>query len=184
MKNVSTTLDNGKVVNGDYFDENDFKKIVNTFVLWNEINELTKSLDARGMNIPDIVSEGLYCYCFNAIRTNGSKSNAGSFDAVTLDTKKGIQIKSTSIDNDCTSFGPKSHWDELIFMDFIPNGKIDGQVDFYLIKQDLSKIILDAKKGETFEDQQKQGRRPRLSIKKSIIIPQGLKPIKTIKLLK
>lgn len=184
MEKVYTKLKDGTQVNGDKFDREDFVKIMNTFVLWTEINDLTKSLNARGINIPEIISEGIYCYSFNAIRTNGSASGAGSYDAVSLDTGRGIQIKSSSIEFDCTSFGPDSKWDDLIFMDFCPNGKIDGHVDIYLIEQDFSKMVLDAKKNETFEDQQKQGRRPRFSIKKSIIIPNKLKPIRRINLLK
>lgn len=184
MEKVSAKLKDGTPVYGDKFDHDDFIKIMNTFVLWTEINDLTKSLNARGINIPEIISEGLYCYSFNAIRTNGAASGAGSYDAVSLDTGRGIQIKSSSIEFDCTSFGPDSKWDDLIFMDFCPNGKVDGTVNFYLIKQDFRNMVLDAKKNETFEDQQKQGRRPRFSIKKNIIIPYKLKPIKTIKLLK
>lgn len=184
MKKVETKLKDGTVVNGDKFDHDDFIKIMNTFVLWNEINDLTRSLNARGINIPEIISEGLYCYYFNAIRTNGSESGAGSYDAVSLDTGRGIQVKSSSIEFDCTSFGPDSKWDDLVFMDFCPNGKVDGQVDFYLITQDITKLVLNEKKGETFEMQQKEGRRPRFSIKERIIIPYKLKPIKTIRLLK
>lgn len=184
MEKVETKLKDGTVVKGDKFDHDDFIKIMNTFVLWNEINDLTRSLNARGINIPEIISEGLYCYCFNAIRTNGSESGAGSYDAVSLDTGRGIQVKSSSIEFDCTSFGPDSKWDDLVFMDFCPNGKVDGQVDFYLITQDITKLVLNEKKGETFEMQQKEGRRPRFSIKERIIIPNKLKPIKTIHLLK
>ena len=43
-------------------------------------------------------------------------------------------------------------------------------------------IILSASKGETFADQQAQGRRPRFSIKKEIIEKNGYKPDKTVSL--
>ena len=46
---------------------------------------------------------------------------------------------------------------------------MDGSVDIY--KLDFEKIkrtIVNRKKGETFEMQQEQGRRPRLSLKKLI----------------
>jgi hypothetical protein len=62
-------------------------------------------LGGRKINIPDVISEGIYCYLFNCARTNGS---AKSYDAVDLKTKEGIQIKSASIHDDCTSFGPTS----------------------------------------------------------------------------
>ncbi len=118
-------------------------------------------------------------YLFNAVRTNGT---ARSYDAVDLVTHEGIQVKSTSIESDLTSFGPTSTWDVLIFMDFAPTGVVDGTVDIYRINTHPRDIVLNRKKGETFTDQQMQGRRPRLSIKAQIINPEGLKPIKTIKL--
>lgn len=67
-------------------------------------------------------------------------------------------------------------------MDFAPTGVVDGVVDIYRIDTHPRDIILNKKKNETFTDQQKQGRRPRLSIKDQIITPEGLKPIKTVKL--
>ena len=95
-----------------------------------------------------------------------------------------VQVyKSCSIDNDCTSFGPTSTWDELYFADFAPNGYVDGNVWFYKIDCDIYSIVLNAKKGETFKDQQLQGRRPRFSIKSTIIKAQGLKPVLKINLL-
>ena len=44
-------------------------------------------------------------------------------------------------------------------------------------------LILNSKKAETFRDQQRQGRRPRLSIKDKIINPLSLTPIKKINLM-
>jgi hypothetical protein len=44
-------------------------------------------------------------------------------------------------------------------------------------------MVLNQEKSETFKEQQLQGRRPRLSIKKSIIIPSNKKPILEINLL-
>lgn len=179
MKKIKTKLKNGQVVIGDQFDMNDYTKFVIIFKSWLKINKLLQSLGGRSMNVPDVISEGLYCYFFNAVRTNGT---AYSYDAVDLVTHEGIQVKSTSIDDDLTSFGPRSSWDVLIFMDFAPAGVVDGTVDIYRIDKDFSNIELN-QRGETFADQQNQGRRPRLSIKSSIIGLDKLKPIKTIKLI-
>ena len=60
---------------------------------------------------------------------------------------------------------------------------IDGEIWFYKIESDdIYNLVLNSKKGETFADQQKQGRRPRFSIKKSIIEAKGLQPVKKINL--
>lgn len=180
MKKVNTTLKDGAVVIGDQFDSDDFAQFKIIFQGWMNLNKLLQSLGGRGLNVPDVISEGLYCYLFNAIRTNGT---AHSYDVVDLVTHEGIQVKSTSIGSDLTSFGPTSTWDVLIFIDFAPSGLVDGRVDIYRIDTHPGDIVLNSKKGETFTDQQKQGRRPRLSIKSQIINPQGLKPIKTIQLI-
>ena len=182
MRKMQVKLKNGMVVVGDYFDDEDYEKIKTIFQKWLEINGNLKALGGRTLNVPDVVSEALYCYFYNAIRTNGNESGAGSYDAVDIADGSGVQVKSTSIKEDLTSFGPHSTWDKLFFLDFCPNGTVDGQVDVYEIKDDVKGIILNASKGETFADQQAQGRRPRFSIKKEIIQKNGYKPDKTINL--
>jgi hypothetical protein len=182
MEKKSVTLKkDGSIVIGDMFQEHDFVKIKAIFKLWMEVNENIRSLNGRAINIPEILSEGIYAYLFDALRTNNT---AYSYDCVDIISGEGIQVKATSIQDDLTSFGPKSTWDKLIFMDFAPNGYIDGNVDIYHIPDEkLYTIILNKAKHETFEDQQLAGKRPRLSIRNQFIIPLGLKPIKSISLL-
>lgn len=180
MKKESITLKDGTVVIGDAFDKKDLKKLQEIFSDWLVINKKTKSLGGRGLNVPDVFSEALFCLAFNAIRTNGT---AYSYDCVMRGTGEGVQIKSASIKTDCTSFGPTSTWDLLYFVDFIPNDTIDGKVCIYKIEDDdIYNAVLNSKKNETFKDQQKQGRRPRLSIQ-NIIRRKKLKPVKVIDIL-
>ena len=154
MEKICTRLKNGELVWGDKFDENDFKELKNIFQDWINLNKRVKRLGGRNLNVPDVLSEALYCYFFNAIRTNGT---AHSYDAVDIKTGEGIQIKSASIKDDCTSFGPTSTWDRLYFVDFAPNGNVDGNVFFYeIISDNINKLVLNKKDNETFEDQQKQ----------------------------
>ncbi len=181
MKKETIILKDGSQVVGDAFDFEDFKKLQDIFKDWLKINKKLKELGGRNLNVPDVFSEALFCLAFNAIRTNGT---AYSYDCVIRNTGEGVQVKSASIPNDCTSFGPTSTWDLLYFADFAPNGKVDGCVKFYKIEdQDVYSLVLNSKKHETFKDQQLQGRRPRFSIQDSIIRPKGLKPIKTIDLI-
>ena len=180
MKQEMIKLKDGSTVIGDAFDEKDFALLQEIFNDWLEMNKKLKSLGGRGLNVPDVFSEALFCLAFDAVRTNGT---AHSYDCVLRKTGEGVQVKSASIPNDCTSFGPTSTWDLLYFADFAPNGKVDGEVKFYKIEDDdVYNLVLNASKGETFRDQQKQGRRPRFSIQSSIIKPKKLKPIKTISL--
>lgn len=182
MKNCSVTLKNGITVIGDEFDSNDFKLLKIIFKKWLNINNDLKSLKGRSLNVPDVFSEALFCIAFDAIRTNNN-SNAHSYDCVIKETGEGVQVKSASIPNDCTSFGPTSTWDLLYYADFAPNGYVDGNVWFYKIdSSDIYSLVLNKKKNETFSDQQKQGRRPRFSIKSRIIKEKKLSPIKKISL--
>jgi hypothetical protein len=173
MRKLEVQLHNGTVVLGDYFEESDFDKIKAIFKKWQDINADLNILGGRALNVPDVVSEAIYCYFFDAVRTN---KTAKSYDAVNIVNHDGVQIKSTSINTDLTSFGPRSTWDELYFIDFAPNGKVDGMVDIYKIDTDIRDIVLN-NKGETFANQQAQGRRPRFSIKQKIIAQQNLQPI-------
>lgn len=178
MRKETINLKDGTVVEGDAFDNKDFDLLREIFKDWLVMNEKLKSLGGRGLNVPDVFSEALFCLVFNAVRTNGT---AHSYDCVIRGTGEGVQVKSASIPNDCTSFGPTSTWDLLYFADFAPNGEVDGLVKFYKIEDDdVYNLVLNAKKSETFKDQQGQGRRPRFSIQSKIIKPKKLKPIKTI----
>lgn len=181
MEKICTRLKNGELVWGDKFDENDFKELKNIFQDWINLNKRVKRLGGRNLNVPDVLSEALYCYFFNAIRTNGT---AHSYDAVDIKTGEGIQIKSASIKDDCTSFGPTSTWDRLYFVDFAPNGNVDGNVFFYeIISDNINKLVLNKKDNESFEDQQKQKRRPRFSVKNRFIKPLSIEPVFKIKLI-
>lgn len=180
MKKTLIQLKDGTKVYGDEFDSQDFLQLKNIFKKWLNINADLKALGGRNLNVPDVFSEAVFCITFDAVRTNAT---AHSYDCVMKETGEGVQVKSASIPNDCTSFGPTSTWDLLYFADFVPNGKIDGEIWFYKIESDdVYNLVLNNKKGETFADQQKQGRRPRFSIKKSIIEAKGLQPVKKINL--
>ena len=179
MKEVGVKLHDGTFVTGVEFDDNDYSQLKSIFRDWMAINEKLKKLGGRNLNVPDVFSEALFCYFFDAIRTNDT---AYSYDCVSKD-GRGIQVKSASIPNDCTSFGPKSTWDDLYYVDFAPNGFVDGVVKFYKIDVDFSDFILNKKKRETFKQQQEQGRRPRFSIKQLLIDAYGLEPCRTINLM-
>lgn len=179
MKKTKVKLSDGTIVTGDEFDNTDFIKLKEIFKKWQSINKELKSLGGRNLNVPDVFSEALFCIFFNSVRTNNT---AHSYDCVSKDTGNGIQVKSASIPNDCTSFGPNSTWDELYYVDFAPNGYVDGNVYFYKIENSIYDIVLNEKKNQTFREQQLQGRRPRFSIKNKIINPENLKPVLKINL--
>lgn len=101
-----------------------------------------------------------------------------SFDCINVKTGSRIQIKASSVISDLTSFGPKSEWDELFFLDF---SKGDGSFKVYKIEPDwiYNQMV---NKNQSFQQQQEENRRPRFSIIEEIIKTRKLKPIKICKL--
>lgn len=166
---------------GDFFEESD-KEILNKYYhSWKSLNEVNVSFGMRRANLPEMLSEGLASVLFGWVRTNGtviSGCTSSSCDLIDLDRGKLIQLKgcSTTADRDAgpTSFGPRTEFDELVFM------HLDCETDtanFYLLDADTYKDWK-VNRTETIADQQAQGRRPRTTILPKIK-ESGLNPIIT-----
>ena len=163
-----------------YFNKADGKKWKQIFDQWKKLKIGLQKYNSRGPNFPEGLSEVAFCLWSGSgryIKIKGVKKGiAGSFDTFNLDKARAEQIKACSIDEDLTSFGPKSKWDDLYFLDFYRDGKVDGTFDVYLIpnklidSQNLNKV-------EKFIDQQVQKRRPRFSLKKELIPKYKIKPL-------
>lgn len=158
------------------FDSNDDILLNQLYKDWRALSTILQSIGGRGVNLPEVLSEAIFCRITNAVRINKSIPGANSsFDCYNLNSKKRIQVKACSVLPDLTSFGPNSVWDEIYFMDFYNEGNWDGSIDVYLIPNEL---IYNHKvnASQTMKDQQKQGRRPRFSIYKEVILAQRLTP--------
>lgn len=121
--------------------------------------------------MPEALSEGAFCHFMKVGRLISCTGNVdSSFDCVDYNNKDDsgnntrIQVKASSVEKDVTSFGPKSEWDEIYFCDF---SKLNYTFYVYLIPNDL---IYNHKVNatQTMKDQQRQGRRPRMSLKSII----------------
>ena len=156
------------------FNESDRQELFKIYTNWRELSINAQHLGGRGTNLPEILSEGIFCLETNSVRVDKSISGANSsFDAYNLSTSKRIQIKAASVIPDLTSFGPKSVWDELYFVDF---SRLDGTFDIYFIpSEEIYNMYVN--KNETMREQQQKGKRPRFSIYTKIIKDQGLIPI-------
>lgn len=162
-----------------FFGESDRINLSHIYSHWRTLSKTLRKLKSRSINLPEGLSEGAFCLEMKTTRLTNSIPGANtSFDCYDISTNSRIQVKACSILPDLTSFGPKSVWDKLYFCDFYREGKWDGSFDIYLIDND---DIYNHKVNstQTLKDQQKQGRRPRFSIYKSIIQTKGLRPIKT-----
>lgn len=137
---------------------------------WKDLNSYVKSVSTRGINMPDVISEPIGCYCL------GFEWNRGkSGDATDPKTGDKIEFKATSkFDGDLSSFGPKCVFDNLVFLRF----NIENNYVFIYIlninSSDFDKLKVNNK--ETVEDQKKQGRRPHVSLNELFVKRLNLKP--------
>ncbi len=162
------------------FDKADAKQWKKLWNSWKELKMGLREYKTREPNLPEGLSETAFCMYSGSHRLIDIKGNCNkSADTYNLTTKQAEQIKATSVKGDLTSFGPKSKWDVLYFLDFFRDGSMDGSFDIYEVNKDLiySTIVNKGKK-ETFKDQQAQGRRPRLSLK-ALIKLHSISPIAT-----
>ena len=174
-----------------FFEKKDRKILYDIYKTWVSLSKNLKKVHGRRINIPEGLSEAAFCLemgenniaRFLKLINGKKKKEKVSFDCFNIENNSRIQVKASSVESDLTSFGPKSVWDELYFLDFYRNGKWDGSFDIYKIdNEDIRSMSVNKK--ETLEDQQKGKRRPRFSIIDGIIKPKHLKPIKTGYILK
>ena len=159
------------------FDKTDRAAWKETFDYWKNLKTAMRNYNAREPNFPEGLSEVAFCLWSGSVRKIKSSGNS-SFDTFNLRTRRAEQIKACSVENDLTSFGPATKWDDLYFLDFWNNGNVDGRFDVYKIPNEL---IYDHQVNatQTLREQQLQGRRPRTNIKSKIIVPNRLKPIES-----
>ena len=158
-------------------DGQELKRLYNS---WFKLKEGLTKFESRAPNLPEGISEGAFSLEFNCPRVLEVSGTSGSYDCYNPKTQERIQIKATTIKYDLTSFGPESVWDVLYFLDFYRDGKFDGKYDVYKIPNDLI-YNFQINKTQTFRDQQNEKRRPRFSLKKMIIEPNKITPVKTCK---
>lgn len=159
------------------FDKNDGIEWKKVFDQWKGLKLGLKSYKAREPNFPEGLSEVAFCLWSQSSRYLSSKKLSNtSFDTFNTNTNRAEQIKACSVEQDLTSFGPKSRWDDLYFLDFFNGGLVDGCFDIYKIPSDL---IYNHKvnKNQTLKEMQALGKRPRFSIKKHLVVEMNLKPI-------
>jgi hypothetical protein len=161
-----------------HLDKEDGEEFKRLFDLWKTLNVGLEKY-GRKVNIPEVISEGMFCVFSGSVRYIKKTKGKGkvSFDTINLEKSSREQIKATSIEKDLTSFGPKTEWDELYFVDFYNNGKLDGTFNVYLIPNDLI-YANQVNSGQTMKEQQAEKRRPRMSIKE-IIEANDIKAIAT-----
>ncbi len=161
-----------------HFNKNDAREWKRLFDSWKKLKFGLRKYKSREPNFPEGLSEVAFCLYSGSNRFISLKGGGinTSFDTYNLKTKKAEQIKACSVERDLTPFGPDSKWDDIYFLDFYNEGKLDGTFNVYKIPTDwIYKIKVN--KNQTFKQQQEQFRRPRFSITDKIIVGKKLEPI-------
>ncbi len=155
----------------------DIENLIKMYKSWRNLSDLSAEFKGRAINLPEALSESIFCLETGAVRVVSNISQANSsWDCYDLKSEKRIQIKAAGVLPDLTSFGPTSQWDEIYFMDFVVDGRWTGKYEVYLIdNDDIYNQKVNA--NETMRDQQLQGRRPRFSIYDCVIKEKNLNPI-------
>lgn len=151
-------------------DEARIDEACDAYFKWKDLNSTLKRISTRGINMPDVISEPIGCYCLG-FDWNRSKSG----DATDPRTGDKIEFKATSkFDGDLSSFGPKCTFDNLVFLRF----NIDKNYVFvYNLHTDSTEFSkLNANKTETINEQKSQKRRPHVSLTKLFVKRLNLKP--------
>jgi len=161
-----------------FIEERDRVQIRRLFNAWRELFHGMRDFRSRGINFPEGISESAFCLEYGSARVLDVQGSSASFDTVDLHTGARQQIKATSVQDDLTSFGPRSVWDDFYWLDFYREGAYDGSFDVYKIPNELI-LNFQINRTETFRDQQRQGRRPRLHVRRQIIIPHHIHPERT-----
>lgn len=170
-----------------FFEEADrpmFKKMFEDWVSLSKQSLLVGS--TRIINIPEGLTEAIFALDLNCGRsTKNISGTSSSFDHYDFTNDKRIQLKAASSYGP-SSFGPRSVYDEIYFMFLreIADSKkskqrnFSGKYEIYKLEPSLfPNIVCKQATGETFEDQQRRGIRPRFIIPNQFIIPLNLKPI-------
>jgi len=141
------------------------------FFKWKDLNTYIKRISNRGLNMPEAISEPMGCYCLDLLWNRGKKTG----DATDPKTKKIIEFKATSrFEEDLSSFGPKTVFDNLVFLRFNLDKNQLYIYDLKINSQDFGKYPVN--ESETIQQQKNLGKRPRVSLQKLFVDAQGLKP--------
>lgn len=154
-----------------HIDEARIDETCNAYFKWKDLNTYIKSNARRGINMPDAISEPMGCYCLNLLWNREDVTG----DATDPVTNEKVEFKATSrFEGDLSSFGPKTVFDNLVFLRFNLDENKLYIYDLKINSEELGKLPANNK--ETIQDQKDQGRRPHVSLQKLFVEANNLEP--------
>ena len=114
------------------YTKKDLPDLISVYEDWMSLSLKNKKIMGRRINIPESLTEGLFCIFTNSVRAVNTKLKgvSNSFDCYDLKESKTVQLKSASVNKDISSFGPDHTFDKLCFLDF---SRLDYSFDLYEI---------------------------------------------------
>lgn len=138
---------------------------------WKDVNTYIKNISSRGLNIPDAISEPMACYCLGFEWNRGKEVG----DATDSKTNRKIEFKATSnFDKDLSSFGPKTVFDDLVFLRFNLDENLLYIYDLNVNSEELDRYP--TSKNETIGQKKADGKRPHVSLLNLFVKKKNLEP--------
>lgn len=161
------------------------------WMLFSALRDWCKLSISRCPNISEFYSEAHHAWATSSLRRISQddaklldptikfkatgKKEADNFDPNTLEV---VECKCSTLPSDCSQLSPSDRQvDNIAYLDFYNSGSVDGSCNIYIVPYALCKpIIASKKKNQTVEDQLKQGRRAKIKLMDSVIIPNNIRP--------
>lgn len=165
-------------------DDERINSACHAYFMWKKLNTYISDNSHGGINMPDSISEPMACWCLDLLWNRGNEVG----DATNLITGEKIEFKATSrFKGDLSSFGPKCKFDDLVFLKYETDEDELWIYDLHINSEEFANYP--ANKTQTIGEQQKQKRRPRISLLKLFVKKQKLEPdiifdIQKIKIIK
>lgn len=154
-------------------DDERIDRTCEAFFRWKDLNNYLRDTSHRGMNMPDAISEPMACWCLDLLWNRGNEAG----DATDPEGLKKIEFKATSrFEGDLSTFGPVCDFDDLVFLRFKMDDNQLWIYDLHINADDFGDVP--ANSFQTVRDQQKQGRRPHISLYTTFIKGQDGEPDK------
>ena len=152
----------------------DSARIINAckaYSKWKELNYLVQQESTRGINMPDVISEIMGCWCYGYLWNRGD-AVGDAYDPVT---GHKIEFKATSrFEGDLSSFGPETTFDNLMFLRFDTSRDLLYIYDLKIDSEELERYPANSK--QTIGEQKRQGRRPHVSLQALFVDANNMKP--------
>ena len=149
--------------------EHKIKETCRAYFQWKELDAYIRSVSYRGINMPDALSEPMACFCLNLLWNAGTSKG----DATDLKMSKIFEFKATSrFEGDLSSFGPDCQFDDLVLLRYKLDEDLLYIYDLNMNSEELAKIKINTY--QTVADQQRQGRRPHLSLINLVVKPKNI----------